>query len=265
MRRVARRPVEEEAPVRRRRPAEPPPARRRARQPEPEEDPEDEDLEDEEDEEEEEEVDPRGVVRKGWAGYKQTKQAAGYGADFLQLGDGDDAVLIRFLESEPFAAYRSHWIEGLTSTKKKSFVCLEAGCPLCDAGDDPGFKVAFNVLVVSENKPLNKVWEMGPRLTEMLEGKAKDKRTGPLDRADLYWACSRTGKKSKTAYSVDAVKARDLEEDWDIKPLSEATIERYKGKMYDSKVIRVSKVSQLKEIAEELMDLGADDDDDDDD
>lgn len=210
------------------------------------------DDDDEEEQEAVEEDDGDSPVRGGWDGYRQTKAKSGYGAEFLRLDDSGEATLIRFLEAAPFASFRQHWID--RQSGKRSWVCIEDDCPLCDAGDTPGFRIAFNVLVLSDGKPLNKVWEVGPRLAEQLEAKAKDKRTGPLDRPDIYWAVSRTGKKSKTAYSIDPVKERDLAEDWEIEPLEESVIARYQGKMYDAKVIKVPTIKQLKELAAELLD-----------
>lgn len=224
------------------------------------EEPEDDD-EDEETTAAAAEDDEDGVVRGGWDGYRQTKAKSGYGAEFLRLEDTGEATLIRFLESAPFASFRQHWID--RQSGKRSWVCIEDDCPLCDAGDTPGFRIAFNVLVLSDGKPLNKVWEVGPRLAEQLEAKAKDKRTGPLDRSDIYWAVSRTGKKSKTAYSIDPVKERDLEADWELEPLTDTIIKRYQVKMFDAKVIKVPTKKQLKELAAELLDEDYDDDEDD--
>lgn len=214
-----------------------------------------------EDEDEDEEEEGDSPVRSGWGGYRETKAKSGFGAEFLKFDDSGEQMLLRFLEAEPFASYRQHWVE--RQSGKRSWVCIEEACPLCDAGDTPSFRIAFNVLLLSDGKPINKCWEVGPRLAEMLEGKAKDKRTGPLDRDDMYWAVSRTGKKSKTSYSVDPVKARDLKEDWEIDPLDDTVIKRYRGKMYDSSVIKVPAKKQLKEIAAEMLDEDFDDDDDD--
>lgn len=258
MRRVVRRAAEpdeeeeeaEERPVRRRATAKP--ARRRAVEEEP-----DEDYDDEPDDDDE-------AVSAGWAGYREKKAKSGSFGEYFRLEDGDQ-FLIKFLESAPFASYRQHWIEGLQSTKRKSFVCVETDCALCDAGDDPGFRIAFNVLVLADvkgplQKPLVKAWEVGPALAEQIEGKAKDKRYGPIDRPDVYFCVGRTGKKSKTRYSLDPVKARDLEEDWEMTPLSEDELGKYEGKMYDRKVIRVPKRQLLKQIAAELQDEGYEDD-----
>lgn len=236
--------------------------------------PADEEPEDEEEtgtvgqDENDEDVDDDDVddgdspVRTGWGGYRETKAKSGFGADFLKFNDTGEASLIRFLEPEPFASYRQHWID--RQSGKRSWVCIEDDCPLCGAGDTPGFRIAFNVLLLSDGKPQNKVWEVGPRLAEQLEAKAKDKRTGPLDREDVYFAVSRTGKKSKTSYSIDLVKARDLSEDWGIDALDARTIKQYVSKMYDGKVIKVPTAKQLKEIAAEMLDEDYTDDGDDD-
>ncbi|HET7110150.1 MAG TPA: hypothetical protein VFI41_04720 [Gemmatimonadales bacterium] len=207
------------------------------------------------------EEDEDSVVRPGWDGYRTTKAKSGFGADFLKFDDSGEAMLLRFLQAAPFASYRQHWVD--RQSGKRSWVCIEENCPLCDAGDTPSFRIAFNILLLSDGKPQNKVWEVGPRLAEQLEAKAKDKRTGPLDRSDMYWAVSRTGKKSKTSYSVDPVKARDLKEDWEIEPLDAKAIKHYQGKMYDHKVIKVPALKQLKEIAAEMLDEEFDDEDDD--
>lgn len=226
--------------------------RRAVRRPVAEEEPEEEEPEATEEDDDEEDLDEDSVVRTGWGGYRETKAKAGFGADFLKFDDTGEAMLLRFLEGEPFASYRQHWID--RQSGKRSWVCVETDCPLCDAGDTPSFRIAFNVLLLSDGKPINKVWEVGPRLAEQLEAKAKDKRTGPLDRSDIYWAVSRTGKKSKTSYSIDPVKERDLKEDWDVEPLEDRVIKHYRGKMYDSKVIKVPSMKQLKELAAEMLD-----------
>jgi hypothetical protein len=224
---------------------------------EPDEEPED-DVEEQDEDEAEDDEEAESHVRSGWGGYRETKAKSGYGADFLKFDDSGEAMLVRFLEPEPFASFRQHWID--RQSGKRSWVCIEDDCPLCDAGDNPGFRIAFNVLLLSDGKPINKVWEVGPRLAEQLEAKARDKRTGPLDRNDIYWAVSRTGKKSKTSYSIDPVKARDLKEDWDLEPLDDDVIAKYKTKVKDSSVIKIPTRKQLKEIAAEMLDEDFEDD-----
>lgn len=227
--------------------------------------PEDEDDDDDPDDDDVASYDDEDrPVRAGWAGYKETRQKGGAFADYLQLEDGEKPTLIKFLEPEPFASYRVHWLEGLTSTRKKSWICLENDCPLCDAGDDQSFKIAFNIVILNKGKPTVKVWEVGPRMAEAIEAKAKDKRTGPIDRPDMYFAVNRTGKRQKTQYHIEAVKERDVEDDFGVRPVTEEDLDRWSKKLFDHTVVKVPTKQKLKALAAELQDEDFDDDEDDD-
>ena len=196
---------------------------------------------------------PRTPLRSGWAGAKRVKESSSDFAEELKF-DTDEGILIKFLQDEPFTSYRQHWIE---RKGKKSFICLEDGCPLCDIGDRPSGKYCFNVLLLSEGEPQVKVWVVGSRLFGVLEKKAEDKKTGPLTR--LYWQVERTGKGSKAQTSVDAVKERDLGEDWEMEPLEDDVLERYLKQCYDESAITVQTRKQLKDIAHEVSDEDDDD------
>ena len=74
--------------------------------------------------------DVRKVVRSGWAAVDSMKQDdANYA---VRLKTGSDAVLIKFIQDEPYATWRQHWVN---RTGQKSFVCRDGmdsnGCPLC--------------------------------------------------------------------------------------------------------------------------------------
>lgn len=197
-------------------------------------------------------------VRSGWEGHNKTKAAAGDFPEDFKIEK--EPKLVKFLEDEPFASYRQHWIE---RQGKKSFTCIEEDCPLCNAGDRPSAKTCFNVLSLSEGgKPVNKVLTVGVRLGEQLRGFATDRKTGPLTR--LYWSMSKTGKGGKTSYNVVPVKERDLEEDWEIDPLDEDEIEAFEENLYGEEAVQVPTRKQLKEIASEISDEDIDDEYDDD-
>lgn len=124
----------------------------------------------------------------------------------------EDPQLVKFLTNEPFAVFRQHWLE---RAGKKSFVCLEQECPLCEIlGDTPRAKAAFSIVNLSSESPVVEILLTSPTLTNQLAKFDTDAKTGPLDR--LYWSMSRTGKGPKTTYSILPVKARDLAEDWGI-------------------------------------------------
>jgi len=128
----------------------------------------------------------------------------------------EEPTLVKFLGDGPFKVYRQHWIE---RQGKKSFVCLEDECPLCDLlGDEPRNKFAFTVVSISENGPEVFMLSAPPTLFRQLKAAHEDARKGPLNKH--YWALSRTGTGPKTTYIIDMVRARDLAEEWDLDPLS---------------------------------------------
>jgi len=70
-------------------------------------------------------------------------------------------VLIKFLDGEPSLTYYEHWLNELDG--KKSFVCLGDDCPLCEIGDDPRYRVCFDVIDLSgPGDPKAGVWRATP-------------------------------------------------------------------------------------------------------
>ena len=164
----------------------------------------------------------------------------------------DEAILIHFLDGEPFAVYKQHWIE---RKGKKSWICLKDNCPLCeDIGDRPQAKILFNVVDFTDpENPVNKLWTVGSRVSTTLKNLNKDKKVGPIDRDDLYFSVSKSGSGTKTVYVITPVKARDVDEDWDIEPLSDEEIDDFNAKAYESDVVEYHTKNQLTEIADEIL------------
>lgn len=193
------------------------------------------------------------AAKTGWSGAHRTKEASSDFADELKLDD--EHVLIKFLEDEPLVSYRQHWVE---RDGKKSFTCLEDDCPLCDIGDRPAGKYAFNVLLLSDGEPVNKLWIVGTRLVNTLEAYAEDTKTGPLTKH--YWSVNRTGNKGKKSggnvqTNLQMVKERDLQEDWEIEPLEDDILDLYRKKSFDiDSAVQYQTRKQLRDIAKELSD-----------
>ena len=216
----------------------------------------DEDLAEERDEEaaldddDEDTVAPRSsAMQSGWkAALDATKGDSKRFTNEFKFTD--EAQLVKFLSSEPFAVYEQHWIE---RSGKRSFVCSAdvdpKGCPLCDKGDSPRAKVAFSVLNLSAEEPVVEMLVTSPTLTRQLASLDSDAKTGPLDR--LYWALSKTGTKKSTSYTVQAVKARDLDEDWGCDPNEiEELVEQFEPLTSDA-IYRTPR-SELIAIAREI-------------
>ena len=193
-----------------------------------------------------------------------TSVQSGWGAaqKALEKGDGDyptdfkfeeQARVVRFLENEPFSVYYQHWID--RAKGKRSFVCLgDEECPLCNmVGDKPRAKLAFNVLVVSDEKPTVQILTAAPTLARQLQAANEDARRGPLTRH--YWAVARLGSGNKTTFSLERVKASDLAEDWEIDPNAVEELVASAEK-HDTKAIYVSPKSELVEVAKEVLRAG---------
>ena len=195
-----------------------------------------------------EEDEPTGSpIASGWGAFKEKRAASGEFAEQLKVEK--KAILIAFVDNAPFAVYREHWIE---RPGKKSFICLEKGCPLCEAGDNrPRVKTCFNVIEMIEGGlPELKMWVTTPRLTGQLASLDSDEKVGPLTKG--YWSVKRTGEGTKTTYNISPVKERDLKEDWGVEPLSDDDFARYETESYTTDAITFSTKQQLREVADEI-------------
>lgn len=204
-----------------------------------------------------EEADPRivasaaRVIRRGWGAAESVKNADSPYAQRLRVTE--DPIVIKFLEDEPYASYRQHWIE---RSGQKSFTCIAdidpKGCPLCDAGSRPSTRFSFNVVLLSsDSEPSIKSYEVGPRVIDQLKNFHNDPRQGPLSKH--YWAVSRSGKGATSATNHQLVKERDLEE-WELPSLAGDDIARFKKNAYGPDIIQIPSRKDLQQIALEDLD-----------
>lgn len=197
--------------------------------------------------------DSAAPIRSGWGGHRANKELGGDYPEELKIGT--ERELVKFLEDEPFASYRQHWVDNPPNgIRKKSWICLGDDCPLCDLGDRPRTLTAFNVLHINTGSatPENKILTLGTKAVGQLEGFANDPTSGPLPR--LYWAISKSGKGTSTAYNFLPVKERDLAEDWDVDPLTDDEIADGEERGYDIASIPSNTRKQLQEIADGIAD-----------
>lgn len=190
----------------------------------------------------------RTLVRGGWGAVDAVKNADSPFAQRFKLSE--EPQIIKFLNDEPYASWRQHWIE---RQGQKSFVCIadfdERGCPLCDSGNRPAVRIAFNVaLLIPGEEAVLKSYEVGPRVIDQLKNFHNDPRTGPLSKH--YWSVSKTGKGATTATSHQLVKERDLEE-WNIASLTEDNLKDLIGSSYTADIISIPERKMLLSVADE--------------
>lgn len=192
----------------------------------------------------------RTLVRGGWGSVDAVKNADSPFAQRLKVSE--EPIIIKFLNDEPYASWRQHWVE---RPGQKSFVCIadfdERGCPLCDSGDRPSVRVAFNVaLLIPNEEPILKSYEVGPRVIDQLKNFHTDPRTGPLSKH--YWAVSKTGKGATTATAHQLVKDRDLAE-WGIDMMTDDVVKAMVSRAYTADIISIPNRKDLIEIANEIQ------------
>ncbi len=197
-------------------------------------------------------VSAASAIRRGWGAVEQAKSADSPYAQRLRVSE--EPIIIKFLEDEPYATYRQHWVE---RSGQKSFTCIAdldpKGCPLCDAGSRPSTRFAFNVVLLSpDSEPVLKSYEVGPRVIDQLKNFHVDPRQGPLSKH--FWAVSRSGKGATSATNHQLVKERDLEE-WNIDTLTEADFKVMNKSVYTADIIQIPSRKDLIQIAlEDLSD-----------
>jgi len=185
-------------------------------------------------------------VQKGWAAAKKvaSSQSKSFATDFKF---DEDVQLIKFITDEPMA-FMQHWVN---RPGKKSFISTGENDPLIKVGSVPSPKFAFTVLNISDEEPEVQLMTVGVRLCGQLEKLASNPKTGPLNRADLYWAVSKSGQGTKTSYSVVPVKERDLAEEWELDPVAVAELVKA-AKPLGQEALQMSTQAELAEIAREI-------------
>lgn len=197
-------------------------------------------------EDENEVTDRSSVIQSGWGAAKKAAEQASktFATDFRF---DEDVQLIKFISDEPMA-FMQHWVN---RPGKKSFISIGEGDPLIAVGSKPDPKFAFTVLNLSDEDPQLQLMIVGVRLCGQLEKLASNTKTGPLNRPDLYWAVSKSGTGTKTAYSIVPVKERDLADDWEIDPVAAAEMIKTL-KPLGPEALHMSTKAELEEIAKEI-------------
>lgn len=188
------------------------------------------------------------IGEEGWDGYDNVKSKS-FAEKFSPDGD---SVIIHFLEPKPFFTWRQHWV---TRKGKRSFACLteKNGCPLCDSlGDNPAKQTAFNVVVYAEDgTPEHKYWQVGKSYGDTIQKFANDAKTDPLNREDLYFSVSVTEGEKRKNLVMQTVKARDLQEDWDLEALTSDELDAFEAELFDKSIIQIDTPATLREIVSE--------------
>ena len=207
---------------------------------------------------------------RGMSAWKKAAKASA-SADYNRLDvEAGTKYVVAFLEDGPFEVVWVHWAS--TATEDGRFVRVprncpktkdeDAECPLCEKAIDCKPVAYFNVVDLDEPTKVY-LWEAGKdaagrieKLYDELQAVPED-RGGPLElnSEGVYAVVSKEKQKNQRfAYSVGRIKERDLDEDYQLKPMTAEQFEALEPKLYDEKVIRYNTTAELREFADTLQD-----------
>ena len=189
------------------------------------------------------------AVQSGW---DAAERLSGASVDYpVEMKLGEDFQVVKFLDPDgPFATYKQHFLQQKT-VGRRSYISLGPTDPLCvKLGSKPEDKRAFTVVNLSApGGPQRQMLIATPRLYKTLHA-AHFSPQGPLNKN--YWAISRTGKMQQTVYHLNAIKGRDLQEDWSInQEVAEAAIAQMK--CFTREDIKTHSWAELEEVANSLL------------
>lgn len=187
-------------------------------------------------------------VQSGWDAADSFTPSGDFPTE-VRFEEGQIQVFKFLDESGPFAIYKQHFLKQKTSGKR-SYVCIGENCPLCiELLDRAENKRAFTVVTLNHKEGmLRQMLVAGARLYQALHT-AHYSPQGPLTKG--YWAVTRVGKGPQTTYTVQAIKERDLDEDWKI-DADKAAAAVAASDVYSRNLIKEHSRAELAEIAAEL-------------
>ena len=188
------------------------------------------------------------AIGSGWeAADSLTTPTGSFPVDFKH---SEQIQVIKFIDPDgPCATYKQHFLTAKAG--KKSYVCLGTNCPLCTILNHRAEeKRVFSIVNFSaEGGPQRQILTATPRLFKQLHA-AHFSPQGPLNKN--YWSLSKSGEKQTTVYHLNAIKARDLDEDWSI---SAEDAETFLGTVepYTRSIVKETSYEELLEIANSLL------------
>lgn len=197
-------------------------------------------------------------VGGGWGNYGKAREAAKkttFNTENQFKVEDDEPILIKFLQDTPFDTYYQHWVQR-GKGKKRSWTCPgEDDCPLCFIKHPVRFLALFNVVEIDGAKHTGKYWTVGPQAGDQIEEFANSKRHSPINADDLYFEVIRKEADYGYKYTLNPLRATDLEDEEVVSPTEEAS---FLGSLYESDRTTIEPVDYegLEEVAAEVVAKG---------
>lgn len=207
-----------------------------------------------------------GSSSEGSSGVQEPKRE-GVRAPYLAVTK--EKKIIRFLDDAPAVKFKRHYVNGKYQNCPESLGVLEGltdaqgepvRCPLCVKGASASNAYMINVLDISEGCNTDGTWEtktytFGKEVHDQLLSFLEEDKYDPINQDKWYWHIFQVGGgNERKSTKILPLKARDVEEDYGIVPLSQDEIDEAAATVYDETSIFTPYVSALAKIAATLSD-----------
>lgn len=190
-------------------------------------------------------VQSSGPIQSGWGAPAQQRRET-VKAPYLTVST--KKVLIKILEDAPAVRYEQHYIKSLN----KYFTCTSTEdelCPLCNVGHNPSRKFMMNV-VDMETPDTVSTWSFGPQVAQLLQEHMENKPKFPLTDENTYFFVWRVkGANDRWENRIEFVRARDVQEEYDIVPLTENELDELSENLYGEETVFIPSEKMLREAA----------------
>lgn len=221
------------------------------------------------DESTEERTSPRvsrsSSVGRGWgspASSSSTSEAKRETVRASYLAVGKEKQIIHFLDDQPAVRFTRHYVGNRYQNCPQSLGVLddtELKCPLCEKGHTPNPAYMINVINVSDSSETDarswttRTFTFGKEVHDQLLSFLEEDKYDPINQEKWYWHVYQVGGgNDRKSTKLMPLKARDIEDDYGIIPLSENELDECMGTLYDETSIFTPYVSVLAKIAATL-------------
>lgn len=204
------------------------------------------------------------VPRSGWAQRTTSQRPEVVRAPYLDMRSTPHVIFV--LDEYPAVQYRQHWVRRLNSLPltcsrtRNEEGYLEGSCPLCSVGHYARDMYMLNVVSVWPSTPGDGgvpprtevlTFSFGNQIYDQLRQTTLDvdgNYTKPINDPSRYFFLSRAANVTQ----IQPVKARDLEEDYQVPPLSSEEIEALSSRLYGENTVWPASPEKLAEIAAQI-------------
>ena len=189
----------------------------------------------------------RPSVTSGWGSSSNSTERVK--APYLVLKNNGKRI-VKILDDQPMK-YKRHYV-----ASRRGFFNCEGGCPKCEVGMKVSYGYSVNVVDMAEPTEV-KIWSFGPeverRLRSFLDDEREEFRPDGIRRYFHVYHQAVEGRNAPST-QVDPMKDTDLQEDYNMEPLSEFDLNELMGECFGAEAITFYADSFLQGVADELQD-----------